>query len=106
MANRARGETSVRIGSKNVTLCATLGALAEIEDRLDVRLSEIGSRLSNPRIRDIIVIVAALSNGAVTEEQVAKLDVTQMNALGEALGEAFAAMSFGGDEDGSASEGN
>lgn len=55
MTNTVRGETRLRIGEREHTLCLTLGALAEIETicRADTPLSA----------RDLLRVLAALARG-------------------------------------------
>ena len=100
MANGARGETTLKVGETEVTLCATLGALADIEDRLGVGVAEIGDRLAKGRIGDVIIVAIALSNGALTEGDLRKLSPAEFNGIVEAIGDAFNAMTFGDDESG------
>ena len=63
MANRARGEVTVRIGETEACLCLTLGALAEIQAALDARtLREIAARLSSASPADMRRVGSTVSS--------------------------------------------
>lgn len=62
--NRARGEVLLEIGGRQVRLCLTLGALAELEAAFEViSLAELGERLARLTAADLIVVIAALAKG-------------------------------------------
>lgn len=62
--NRARGEVLLAIGERDVRLCLTLGALAELEGAFDViSLSELAERLAHLTAADLIVVLSALATG-------------------------------------------
>lgn len=62
--NRVRGEVLIDIDGRQVRLCLTLGALAELEAAFDaVSLVELGARLAQLTAADLIVVLAALSKG-------------------------------------------
>lgn len=62
--NRARGEVLLAIDGRDVRLCLTLGALAELEAAFDViSLVELAERLSHLTAADLILVLAALSKG-------------------------------------------
>lgn len=66
MANRHRGEVDLRLQGRDLTLCLTLGALAEIESAFGAGdLAALGERLASGRLaaRDIIVLLAAAARG-------------------------------------------
>ncbi len=61
MANRARGEVTLRLGGEAYGLCPTFGAVCEIEDAIGVSLYDIGRRLENGDItaRDLVAFAQA-----------------------------------------------
>jgi hypothetical protein len=62
--NKARGEVLLAIDGRDVRLCVTLGALAELEAAFDVvSLSELGERLAQLNAADLITVISALSAG-------------------------------------------
>ena len=79
MANRRRGEVSAIFDGRAYTLCLTLGALAELEDRLGVEdLAALGERFAagRPGARDLIHVLAAGLHGGghpLTDDEVAAL---------------------------------
>ena len=67
MPNHHRGEIECRIGDRRLSLCLTLGALAEIESALGADgLAALGERLSGGRLatRDLLAILGAAARGA------------------------------------------
>lgn len=67
MANLHRGEVDATIDGTVVTLCLTLGALAELEAKFEAEdLSQLGERLAEGRIsaRHLIAILGAGVRGA------------------------------------------
>lgn len=67
MANPKRGEIDLIIDGQSHTLCLTLGALAELEAKLQLNdLNGLGQRFQEGRIsaRDIIAILGAGLRGA------------------------------------------
>jgi len=81
MVNKLRGEISAELDGKTWTLCLTLGALAHLENDLEVKnLSELSSRFSNGKLSasDILKIIkAGLLGGGYTlsEQEVAEMRV-------------------------------
>jgi hypothetical protein len=81
MVNKLRGEISAEMDGKSWTLCLTLGALAHLENDLDVKnLSELSAKFSNGKLSasDILKIIkAGLMGGGYTlsEEDVADMRV-------------------------------
>ncbi len=79
MANRHRGEVATMIGGERRTLCLTLGALADLEDRLGAGdVTALAERLGSGRLsaRDITAILAAGLRGggaSVSDEDVAAM---------------------------------
>jgi hypothetical protein len=62
--NRARGEVMLTVDDREVRLCVTLGALAELEAAFDVvSLTELGERLTHLTAADLILVLAALTKG-------------------------------------------
>lgn len=81
MANPQRGEIDAMIGGEMVTLCLTLGALAELEARLQAGdLVGLSERFSGGRIsaRDLTAILGAGLRGAgnaITDDDLARLSI-------------------------------
>lgn len=81
MANPQRGEIDAEIGGETMTLCLTLGALAELEARLQVGdLNALVERFAEGRIsaRDLTAILGAGLRGAehpVTDDDLARLSI-------------------------------
>lgn len=102
MVNRARGETEVNIGGKNYCLRMTLGALAEIEEALEIEcLDDLGSALEKPRASHLIAVLGALMRGGgcdISDEKVASLPITDITQLGNDIGRAMSAGSPEPDE--------
>jgi len=64
MPNAVRGEAELVAGGKTYRLLLTLGALAEIESGLGLAdLSEVGTRLKQPRAADLAIVASALLKG-------------------------------------------
>jgi len=81
MPNIHRGEISALIGGEEKTLCLTLGALAELEARLQAGdLTGLAERFAGGRIsaRDLTAILGAGLRGAgnaVTDDDIARLSI-------------------------------
>ncbi len=81
MANRHRGEVDAVIGGETVTLCLTLGALAELETKLGAGdLNGLAERFAAGRVsaRDLTAIIGAGMRGggtAVSDDDLARLAV-------------------------------
>lgn len=81
MPNPQRGEIEAQIGGETLTLCLTLGALAELEARLQANdLNGLIERFSEGRIsaRDLTAILGAGLRGAghaVTDDDLARLTI-------------------------------
>jgi len=79
MANRHRGEIDADLGGRRLTLCLTLGALAELETAFGADdLSALAARFSSGKLsaRDAIRILGAGLRGggnALSDEEVATL---------------------------------
>ena len=90
--NKARGEVLLAIDGRDVRLCVTLGALAEVEAAFDVgSLNELGERLAHLNASDLITVLAALTSGggeAFTARDLAAARV-DAKAAAAAVAEAF-----------------
>lgn len=81
MAIAHRGEIDATIGGEVMTLCLTLGALAELESRLEAGdLVGLAERFSAGRIaaRDLTAILGAGLRGgghAITDDDLARLSI-------------------------------
>jgi hypothetical protein len=81
MANPQRGEVDAVIGGERVTLCLTLGALAELEARLQADdLVGLAERFASGRVsaRDLTAILGAGLRGggnAITDDDLARLTI-------------------------------
>ena len=81
MANFHRGEIAALIGGEELTLCLTLGALAELEARLGAGdLAGLGERFAGGRIsaRDLTAILGAGLRGggqAIGDDDLARLAI-------------------------------
>jgi hypothetical protein len=81
MANIHRGEIDAEIGGETRTLCLTLGALAELEARLQADdLAGLGERFAEGRIsaRDLLAIIGVGLRGAgadVTDDELARMTI-------------------------------
>ncbi|MDD9910843.1 MAG: gene transfer agent family protein [Ahrensia sp.] len=104
MVNRYRGEISARLDGRELVLCLTLGALAELEERFSSQnLNELVQRFSSGTLRasDMMHIVAAGLRGA--GHTFSDDEVAQMQAEGGAVGYArivgaLLEATFGGDD--------
>jgi hypothetical protein len=70
MANRYRGEIEATLDGSRYALCLTLGALAELEDALQVAdLAALCDRFETGRLsaRDAIAVIGAGLRGAGTD---------------------------------------
>jgi len=81
MANTQRGEIEAVIGGERVVLCLTLGALAELESRLNAGdLVGLAERFGEGRVsaRDLTAILGAGLRGGgndVTDDDLARMTV-------------------------------
>lgn len=104
MANPHRGEIDAVIGGETVTLCLTLGALAELESRLQAGdLVGLSERFASGHVsaRDLTAILGAGLRGA--GHQIIDDDLARMSIEGGLKGAAKIAAkllraTFGGDE--------
>jgi hypothetical protein len=81
MSNALRGEISATIGGERLVLCLTLGALAELETRMQAHdLQGLAERFANGRVsaRDLVAILGAGLRGggnAISDEALAGLSI-------------------------------
>lgn len=81
MANTHRGEIDAIIGGETLTLCLTLGALAELEARLQAGdLVGLAERFAGGRVsaRDLTAILGAGLRGgghAISDDDLARLSI-------------------------------
>ncbi|SFZ85875.1 Phage tail tube protein, GTA-gp10 [Devosia enhydra] len=81
MANSHRGEIAASIGGEVRTLCLTLGALAELEERLGAGdLAGLAERFGAGKVsaRDLTAIIGAGLRGGgnnVTDDELAQMSV-------------------------------
>ena len=79
MSNRHRGEITARLDGRDYTLCLTLGALAELEARLEGEdILALAQRFESGRItaREAICVIGAGLRGAgndINDEAVANM---------------------------------
>jgi len=90
--NRARGEVLLSVGGREVRLCLTLGALAELEAAFDVvSLAELAERLAQLTAADLIIVLATLVKGggeALSAAELAGADIDP-KAAAAAVADAF-----------------
>lgn len=94
LCNKARGEALLEIEGRQVRLCVTLGALAELEAAFDVAsMSELGERLAQLTAADLITVVSALSGAGEDRLSPAQVAAARIDAraAAKAVGEAFRA---------------
>jgi Phage tail tube protein, GTA-gp10 len=81
MTNPLRGEIDAVIGGERRTLCLTLGALAELESRLNAGdLTGLAERFAKGRVsaRDLIAIIGAGLRGGgheIADDDLARLNI-------------------------------
>lgn len=92
--NKARGEVLLAIDGRDVRLCVTLGALAELEAAFDVAsLAELAERLAHLTAADMLTVLAALSVGGGEAMSVGELASARIDprAAASAVAQAFQA---------------
>ena len=81
MANKHRGEIDAIIGGKQMVLCLTLGALAELESRLQADdLMELGEKFAQGHVsaRHLLAILGAGVRGGgnqISDEELARMPI-------------------------------
>ena len=94
-----RGDVRLQINGEEKTLRLTLGALADIEEKLGGGdLSALQARLKNPRIGDVLLILHALltGGGAPLAMEALKASDLDLSDASRAIAKAFEAL--GADE--------
>jgi hypothetical protein len=104
MANRHRGDVTLKVGGETFVLRLTLQALAEIEAALGAGdLQGLGERFASGRIaaRDFVALIGAAVRGGgstLPDREIAeRMGAEDLPAAVAALSELFA-LSFGADE--------
>lgn len=86
--NKVRGDVALMLDGKAYRLRLTFGALAEIEEALDVAsLGELATRLRALSAADMVVVLEALLRGAGEDEA-----ATRVRGLHAEAGEVAAAI--------------
>ena len=103
MANKQRGEITIKgPENKTYTLCLTLGAIAQIEEQLELQsLMQVDEVMGQARMGHILTIFIALLNGGghdVTKADMMKWNV-DLKELMAKIRDAFAASGFNDDDD-------
>lgn len=81
-ANPIRGEIPLTVQDKTFTLCLTLGALAEIEEKLGIEdLTKIDEVFKAPKASTILELVVALLHGGASAEDDASAEQKAQFAL-------------------------
>ena len=102
MANKQRGEITIQgPEGKTYTMCLTLGAIAQIEEQLELKsLMQVDEVMSEAKMSHVLTIFIALLNGG--GHDVTKADMMRWNVdirqLMSKIRDAFAASGFS-DED-------
>ena len=103
MANVHRGEIDALIGGERMTLCLTLGALAELEARLGAGdLVGLAERFAGGRVsaRDLTAILGAGLRGAghaVSDDDLARMSIEGGLKGAAAIAAALLRATFGAD---------
>ena len=101
MVNKRRGEIPITIGDTDYVMCMDLGAMAEIEEGLDIDSSSDLATYFDSRkvkVRDLIVLLGALLRGGghdITDDEIKRFDLAIVESFGTAM-EAITAQ--GGDK--------
>ena len=85
---------SIKINGEDKPLRLTLGALAEIEDALGGDIESLKTRLANPRVADLLIILNALLRGggvSLSLEALKAADV-DLAAAADAIAKTFKAL--------------
>jgi len=106
MANLYRGEIAANIGGKEMVLCLTLGALAELEAKLKAPdLVGLSERFASGRIsaRDLIVVLGAGARGGgnnISDKELAAMPIDKGLVGAAEIAARLLAATFGGTEPG------
>lgn len=93
MATKIKGEVSFPAAGSTWTLVYDFNALCSIEDELEVKIDDVGERLSSPSmIRSVFRIGLAAHHGVMTDLEAGRI-IHDMGAAAAAqvIGEAFQA---------------
>ena len=91
MPNKKRGEVEFKNGDETYTMCMNLGAMAEIEDGLELdSITELSSKFAggNVKARHLIILLGALIRGGghdITDQEVGNFDLDAIDAFGKAM---------------------
>lgn len=86
--NGARGEVALPLGGREVKLCLTLGALAEIETALGCKsMAELDARMRALSAADLHIVLSALMRGG--GEMDVQASGVAPGAAAQAVAEAF-----------------
>lgn len=102
MPNRRRGEILLDLGGRRLTLCLTLGALAELEDAFGANgIAALGARFEHGDLsaRELIRILAIAARGGgenIEDADIAALPVGHLSAYVKAVADLFT-VTFGPD---------
>ena len=90
------GDAAITIDGETHILRLTLGALAEIEEKIgDGSFDALRSRLTNPRISDLLIILHALLFGGGTAMSLAAIKASDIDLEDASKAIALAFQSFG-----------
>lgn len=94
MMTHPRGDVRLTINGEEKTLRLTLGALADIEERLGGNFEALAERLKNPRVADLIFLLHALLGGGGTPLTIEALKASDIDLAeaARAIGDAFKAL--------------
>lgn len=95
MSSYRPGDAALVVDGASVTLRLTLGALAEIEDRLGGGdFSALARRLEKPSVGDLLILLEALSAGGGRRLSARDLETAaiDLGAAARAVAAAFAAL--------------
>lgn len=101
MANAMRGEIEASVGGKRRTLCLTLGALAELETRMQAAdLNGLAERFEAGRVsaRDLVAILGAGLRGggnAISDEDLMAMPIEGGLTGAAHIASALLAATFG-----------
>lgn len=78
MANKQRGEATIKIGDTEHTICLTLGALATLEDALSVTTAgELDAIIQAPTYRQIVTMAHTLINFRQSAEVISVKEIME-----------------------------
>ena len=104
MTNPQRGEVTIKgPGGKDYNLCLTLGAIAQIEDQLDVdSLMDMEEVFDKPSMNHLLIILIALLHGGghtdIKKEDMIAWDIRLKDLMAK-IQEVFIASGFNDGEE-------